>query len=112
VTSDVAEDRAAAHVDHRTLRLDQQLQGFLDLPAVPFVTGLYERIEILSGYGSARGVSDVLRDVHHDGPGRPVVAMWNAFLIVTASWFTSRTRKLCFTAGRVMPTVSHSWKAS
>src|SRR5213595_3736110 len=46
------------------------------------------------------------------GPGRPVVAMWNAFLIVTASWFTSFTRKLCFTQGRVMPTVSHSWNAS
>jgi hypothetical protein len=38
--------------------------------------------------------------------------MWNAFLIVTASWVTSFTRKLCFTQGRVMPTVSHSWNAS
>ena len=46
------------------------------------------------------------------GPGRPVVAMWKAFLIVMASSFTSFTRKLCFTQGRVMPTVSHSWKAS
>ena len=46
------------------------------------------------------------------GPGRPVVAMWNAFFIVTARSLTSRTRKLCLTQGRVMPTVSHSWNAS
>ncbi len=46
------------------------------------------------------------------GPGRPVVAIWNAFLIVMASSFTSFTRKLCFTVGRVIPTVSHSWNAS
>ena len=38
--------------------------------------------------------------------------MWNAFLIVSARRVTSFTRKLCFTVGRVMPTVSHSWKAS
>ena len=37
--------------------------------------------------------------------------MWNAFFIVEARAFTSFTRKLCFTHGRVMPTVSH-WKAS
>ena len=35
-----------------------------------------------------------------------------AFFIVDARSFTSFTRKLCFTHGRVMPTVSHSWKAS
>ena len=46
------------------------------------------------------------------GPGRPVRAMWNAFFIVSASSRTSLTRKLCLTIGRVMPTVSHSWKAS
>src|SRR6266853_543851 len=46
------------------------------------------------------------------GPGRPVLARQNAFLIVIARFLTSFTRKLCFTQGRVMPTVSHSWKAS
>jgi hypothetical protein len=46
------------------------------------------------------------------GPGRPLRAMWKAFFITSASWRTSLTRKLCLTIGRVMPTVSHSWKAS
>ena len=32
--------------------------------------------------------------------------------MVVARSFTSFTRKLCFTHGRVMPTVSHSWNAS
>ena len=46
------------------------------------------------------------------GPGRPVRAMWKAFLKVAARSRTSLTRKLCLTQGRVMPTASHSWKAS
>jgi hypothetical protein len=46
------------------------------------------------------------------GPGRPLRAMWKAFFSTSASWRTSFTRKLCFTIGRVMPTVSHSWNAS
>src|SRR5436190_6575356 len=46
------------------------------------------------------------------GPGRPVAARKNAFFTVTARSLTFLTRKLCFTHGRVMPTVSHSWNAS
>ncbi|CFN64615.1 Uncharacterised protein [Bordetella pertussis] len=46
------------------------------------------------------------------GPGRPVRAMKKARRMVSARSLTSRTRKLCLTQGRVMPTVSHSWKAS
>ena len=46
------------------------------------------------------------------GPGRPLRAMWKAFFITPARSRTSFTRKLCLTMGRVMPTVSHSWKAS
>ena len=38
--------------------------------------------------------------------------MWKAFFITSATWRASFTRKLCLTTGRVMPTVSHSWKAS
>jgi hypothetical protein len=38
--------------------------------------------------------------------------MKNAFLMVSARSSTRLTRKLCFTQGRVMPTVSTSWKAS
>ncbi len=38
--------------------------------------------------------------------------MWKAFFMVIARSLGSLTRKLCLTIGRVMPTVSHSWKAS
>jgi len=38
--------------------------------------------------------------------------MWKAFFSVIARSRASLTRKLCLTMGRVMPTVSHSWKAS
>src|ERR1700741_3155707 len=46
------------------------------------------------------------------GPGRPVVATWKASWMVAASSLTSFTSQLCLVQGRVMPTVSHSWKAS
>jgi len=46
------------------------------------------------------------------GPGRPVVAMWKAFLIDEASALTSFTSMLCFTQGRVTPMASTSWNAS
>src|SRR5437763_15920345 len=46
------------------------------------------------------------------GWGRPGVAMWSALWMEEATAFTSFTSMLCFTIGRVIPTVSHSWKAS
>ncbi len=46
------------------------------------------------------------------GPGRPVVATWKASWMMRARSLTSFTSQLCFVQGRVMPTVSHSWKAS
>ena len=47
------------------------------------------------------------------GPGRPVVAMWNASRIDHAGCpGPSVTSSLCLVTERVMPTVSHSWKAS
>ena len=46
------------------------------------------------------------------GPGRPDVAMWKASWMARARSLTSRTSTLCLVAERVMPTVSHSWKAS
>src|SRR5882757_7431150 len=46
------------------------------------------------------------------GPGRPVVAIWNASCSTRARSFTSFTSQLCLVQGRVMPTVSHSWNAS
>ena len=46
------------------------------------------------------------------GPGRPWVATWNAWWMVSASFAGSLTSQLCLVQGRVMPTVSASWKAS
>ncbi len=83
-------------------------------PPWPLRTGLYERISILSGY-PAYGVllnETSLGMSTTTGPGRPLRAMWKAFFITAPRSRTSLTRKLCLTIGRVMPTVSHSWKAS
>ena len=46
------------------------------------------------------------------GPGRPVLASWKACRSDEAIWFTSRTMKLCFVIGIVIPMMSVSWKAS
>ena len=46
------------------------------------------------------------------GPGRPVVAMWNASWMTWGMSAASVTRKLCFVTAMVMPVVSHSWNAS
>ena len=46
------------------------------------------------------------------GPGRPCVATWNAWWMVSDSFAGSFTSQLCLVHGRVMPTVSASWKAS
>ena len=40
------------------------------------------------------------------------MAMWNAWRIASGSSSAVITSSLCFVAERVMPTVSHSWKAS
>ena len=44
------------------------------------------------------------------GPGRPWVATWKAWWMVSASLAVSLTSQLCLVHGRVMPTVSASWK--
>ena len=46
------------------------------------------------------------------GPGRPVQAMWNASRNVRVSSSADCRRKLCFTTGIVMPTMSDSWNES
>ncbi len=46
------------------------------------------------------------------GPGRPDVATWKASWMVEDSRSASLTSQLCLVQGRVMPTVSASWKAS
>ncbi len=46
------------------------------------------------------------------GPGRPVVATWNASRMMRGMSCASVTSQLCFVTGIVMPSVSHSWNAS
>src|SRR5690606_1417601 len=46
------------------------------------------------------------------GPGRPVLAMWNASWKTRGRSSISLTRKLCLVIGTVIPTMSVSWKAS
>ena len=46
------------------------------------------------------------------GPGRPVVAMWNAWRTAIGRSSAVMTSSLCLVTLRVMPTVSHSWNAS
>ena len=46
------------------------------------------------------------------GPGRPVVATWNASRTMRGMSCASLINQLCFVTGIVMPTVSHSWNAS
>jgi hypothetical protein len=60
----------------------------------------------------AGGELHVLRDVDQHRAGAALVATWNASWIVPDSWSVSFTSQLCLVQGRVMPTVSASWKAS
>jgi hypothetical protein len=46
------------------------------------------------------------------GPGRPVVATWNASLTISGMSWASETSQLCLVTDWVMPVVSASWKAS
>src|SRR5688500_6070071 len=46
------------------------------------------------------------------GPGRPVVAMWNAWRIAIGMSWASVTRKLCLVTDCVIPVMSASWNAS
>ena len=46
------------------------------------------------------------------GPGRPVVAMWNAWRMAMGMSCAEVTRKLCLVTDWVMPVMSASWKAS
>ena len=46
------------------------------------------------------------------GPGRPVVATWNASRTTRGMSCASVISQLCLVTGIVMPTVSASWNAS
>ncbi len=46
------------------------------------------------------------------GPGRPVLAMWNASRTIIGMSWASVISQLCFVTDIVMPVVSHSWNAS
>ncbi len=46
------------------------------------------------------------------GPGRPVLAIAKAFLIVSARFVTSFTMNECFVIGITTPAISTSWNVS
>jgi hypothetical protein len=46
------------------------------------------------------------------GPGRPVVATWNASRMTVGMSEALWISQLCLVTGIVIPVVSHSWKAS
>ena len=66
----------------------------------------------LGQYHSISFCSTSLGTSTSTGPGRPVVAMWNAWRIASGRSSADITSSLCLVTERVMPTVSHSWKAS
>ena len=112
----VAEDHAAAGVDHRAAWPPAAAaRAFLIWPRVALAHRVVRahRDRRRDSRTRACALRDVLRDVDHaPGPGRPVRRCGTPSSSSTARSFTSLTRKLCLTHGRVMPTVSHSWKAS
>ena len=95
----IGQHHAAAGVDHRPLGLEQQLHRLLDLAGVALAHRVVRAHRDASRDSRTRRLAAVtsLGMSTTTGPGRPVVAMWNAFLIVEARSFTSFTRKLCFT---------------
>ena len=79
----------------------------------PLVVGLYPGRSTLSGqYQSMVACRTSLGTSTRTGPGRPVVAMWNASRMMRGRSSGLITSSLCLVTERVMPTVSHSWKAS
>ena len=77
------------------------------------MVGLYPGRSTPSGqYQSIVAWSTSLGTSTRTGPGRPVVAMWNASRMIRGSSSALITSSLCLVTERVMPTVSHSWKAS
>ena len=84
------------------------------------MTGRYPGSSMMSSVGSyqvmaergLRGSTMSLGMSTRTGPGRPVVAMWKASWTIRGMSWASVTRKLCLVTDKVMPVVSHSWKAS
>jgi len=60
----------------------------------------------------AGGAEDVFRDVDQNRSGASGAGKLEACRSDDASWVTSRTIKLCFVIGMVIPMMSVSWKAS
>ena len=75
-----------------------------------FFASLYEPASTLV-YSQLAAVTSLVISIS-TGPGLPVLAIANAFLIVSANILTSFTIKLCFVIGIVTPAISISWKVS
>ena len=104
---------AAAGVDHRALRLAHEPGRVLDL------LGVALRGRLVAGQVDASGqyqfivwLATSFGMSMSTGPGRPVVATWNASRTTRGMSSASVISQLCLVIGIVMPTVSHSWNAS
>src|SRR5437764_12416351 len=79
----------------------------------PLVVGLYPGRSTDSGqYQSIGALAMSFGRSIRTGPGRPVVATWNASLTTRGMSWASVIGQLCLVTGMVIPVVSHSWKAS
>src|SRR4051794_37604683 len=79
----------------------------------PLVVGLYPGSSTVSGpYHSLIHCDTFFGKSMSTGPGRPVVATWNASRTMRGMSLGSVINQLCLVTGIVMPVVSHSWKAS
>ena len=80
---------------YRTGRLDSMIIRAAERTCrrLPFVVGLYPGRSTLSGQFQVISWSRTSFGMSTStGPGRPVLAMWNASRIVSATWFASFTR--------------------
>src|SRR3954454_2364507 len=72
------------------------------------VSGQYHSMAELGFLGSTMSLGMSTRT----GPGRPVVAMWNASRIALGMSWAEVTSRLCLVMPMVMPVMSASWNAS
>ena len=110
----VGGDDAAAGVDQGALGFPDQLGGAADLAGVAFGEDLIAgQVDGVDRGVVAAGLENVLRDIDEHGTGAAAGGDVEGFVDDLRQFLASVfTMKLCLVAGRVMPKVSASWKAS
>ena len=105
-------DRPAADVDDRLTCGHQGLQGAFNLPFMAtggWVIRAHAHCVRPDVRQLLRRIENILRQIDHYRTGATAGRQPEGFLQHAGNIFT---RKLCFTTGREIPTMSHSWKAS